>query len=214
MRKFYANYGPSLGRCCYTRSPFSSSLAAGVRLVVYITRCADCVYLNYLNIYPGYRLFFFALLFFQKRLDAMGDVSDRLWRLWCSGVLRIVYITRAQTTRTSQWVGLFRLNRFRRFKKKIIIFPWHFSESNVFWWHQERGWCCRQYLRCNLRFNRGEPTERVRVYTMWCRTRPLNDKKLLLLLLVIWLFWRGGWTRAQNGEKKGSAMAGWVLLLF
>ena len=144
----------------------------------------------------------------------MGDVSDRLWRLWCSGVLRIVYITRAQTTRTSQWVGLFRLNRFRRFKKKIIIFPWHFSESNVFWWHQERGWCCRQYLRCNLRFNRGEPTDRVRVYTMWCRTRPLNDKKLLLLLLVIWLFWRGGWTRAQNGEKKGSAMAGWVLLLF
>ena len=121
MRKFYANYGPSLGRCCYTRSPFSSSLAAGVRLVVYITRCADCVYLNYLNIYPGYRLFFFALLFFQKRLDAMGDVSDRLWRLWCSGVLRIVYITRAQTTRTSQWVGLFRLNRFRRFLKNHYL---------------------------------------------------------------------------------------------
>ena len=66
MRKFYANYGPSLGRCCYTRSPFSSSLAAGVRLVVYITRCADCVYLNYLNIYPGYRLFFSPSSFFKK----------------------------------------------------------------------------------------------------------------------------------------------------
>ena len=76
MRKFYANYGPSLGRCCYTRSPFSSSLAAGVRLVVYITRCADCVYLNYLNIYPGYRLFFFRPPLFSKKTGRNGR---RVW---------------------------------------------------------------------------------------------------------------------------------------
>jgi hypothetical protein len=51
---------------------------------VYITRCAICVYLNYLNIYPGYQLFFpSSFLLFEKIIKKKdwtdwGDVSDRL----------------------------------------------------------------------------------------------------------------------------------------
>lgn len=74
-----------VGPCCYTSSPFSCGLfffLLPLDVCVYITRCAICVYLNYLNIYPGYQLFFSPLPFFflknnlKKRLDGLGG---RVW---------------------------------------------------------------------------------------------------------------------------------------
>lgn len=106
-----------VGPCCYTSSPFSCGLfffLLPLDVCVYITRCAICVYLNYLNIYPGYQLFFSPLPFFflknnnkKKDWTDWGDVSDRLWRLWCSGILRIVYIRLTDTNWTElKWLDL------------------------------------------------------------------------------------------------------------